>query len=243
MPQIARSSSSETLTITSLAFASPRDAPCLHAITFAQGVPETNHLATQESAARPSSMTNVQSHTLHPLHETHNASSRSSGLASSQEKSTSIRAATPQQGPPSKAAPAARTFFDPWNSSSTGHQRAENRLSGLTSWRVSRNLKLSEQYKGGLSGGGKRVADTVGAGSKDFGKDGRKPNGSWEKGAKGLRIGGQKSLADIWGASKVGKPLPEKHVESIGSCPVEDAVSQHTIKYTDQDQGTSAFYV
>ena len=31
--------------------------------------------------------------------------------------------------------------------------------------------------------------DTVGAGSRDFGRDGRKENGGWEKGAKGLRRG------------------------------------------------------
>lgn len=122
---------------------------------------------------------------------------------------------------PTAAAPARRTFFDPWNSGSTGHQRAENRLSGSTSWRTSRNLKLGEQYKGGLTGG-RRVADTVGAGSEDFGKDGRKENGGWEKGAKGLRTGGQQSLADIWSASKAGKKsdsektalLPELDPES-----------------------------
>ncbi|KAF2115461.1 hypothetical protein BDV96DRAFT_458604, partial [Lophiotrema nucula] len=99
------------------------------------------------------------------------------------------------------AAPAARTFCDPWNSSSTGHQRAENRLSGSTSWRQSRNLKLGDQYKAGL-GGGKRLADTVGAGSETFGKDGRKENGSWERGASGLRPGGQRSLMEAWGAKK-----------------------------------------
>lgn len=109
---------------------------------------------------------------------------------------------------PAIAAPARRTFFDPWNSSSTGHQRAENRLSGSTSWRASRSLKLDKQYKGGLSGGGKRVADTVGAGSEEFGKDGRKENGDWERGAKGLRTGGQKSLAETWTVSKAGKKCP-----------------------------------
>lgn len=98
-------------------------------------------------------------------------------------------------------APPARLFFDPWYSSSTGHQRAENRLSGSTSWRASRNLKLGEQFKGGLAGGG-RVADAVGAGSADFGKVGRKANGGWERGARGLRTGGQRSLVDVWGAAK-----------------------------------------
>lgn len=93
------------------------------------------------------------------------------------------------------AAPPRRTFFDPWNSSSTGHQRAENRLSGSTSWRASRNLKLGEQYRGGLSGG-KRVADTVGAGSTELVKDGRREND---------QSGGQKSLAEVWAASRAGK--------------------------------------
>lgn len=132
--------------------------------------------------------------------------------------STSKRAVRPPPARPTAAAPAVRTFFDPWNSSSTGHQRAENRLSGSTSWRYSRNLKLSEQYKGGLQGGSKRVFDTVGAGSKDFGKDGRKENGGWEKGASGLRTGGQQSLAEIWGASKPSKDNSEqKEIDSMQS--------------------------
>ncbi|KAI0601256.1 BRCA1 C terminus domain-containing protein [Biscogniauxia sp. FL1348] len=57
--------------------------------------------------------------------------------------------------------------FDPWNSSSTGHQRAENRLGASTGWRESRNVKLMSQFKGG-AGGGKRVSDSVGAGSRDW---------------------------------------------------------------------------
>ncbi|CAG5185806.1 uncharacterized protein ALTATR162_LOCUS11408 [Alternaria atra] len=134
---------------------------------------------------------------------------------------TSTRTANPRQPrQPRQTSPAAATapprrFYDPWNSSRTGHQRAENRLSGSTSWRVSRSLKLGEQFKGGRDGG-KRVADTVGAGSEDFGKDGRKDNGSWEKGAKGLRTGGQKSLAEIWAASKVGrKQSQEKDIKGM----------------------------
>ncbi|KAI0896742.1 hypothetical protein F4806DRAFT_438833 [Annulohypoxylon nitens] len=57
--------------------------------------------------------------------------------------------------------------FDPWNSSATGHQRADNHLGRSTGWRQSRNLKLTSQFKGG-AGGGQRVSDTVGAGSKDW---------------------------------------------------------------------------
>ncbi|KAL2757864.1 hypothetical protein ACRALDRAFT_2063057, partial [Sodiomyces alcalophilus JCM 7366] len=55
--------------------------------------------------------------------------------------------------------------FDPWNSSSTGHQRPEVRP--VQGWRDSRNRKLISQFRGGLSGG-ERLSDTVGAGSADF---------------------------------------------------------------------------
>lgn len=134
----------------------------------------------------------------------------SSGQTSFSKRVTTAR---PPASPTAAAAPARRTLFDPWNSSSTGHQRAENRLSSSTSWRASRSLKLGEQYKGGLSGGGIRVADTVGAGSEQFGKDGRKENGGWERGARGLRTGGQKSLAETWNVSKAGrKPVLDKEV-------------------------------
>jgi hypothetical protein len=126
-----------------------------------------------------------------------------SGYASSTAKITTASAIDAGAAPRSK-------FFDPWNSSSTGHQRAENRLNGSTAWRESRNAKLGEQFRGGLGGGVKRVADTVGAGSEGFGKDGRKGNGGWENGASGLRVGGQRSLAEVWGASKGVKGSGEK---------------------------------
>ncbi|KAF2088622.1 hypothetical protein K490DRAFT_39136 [Saccharata proteae CBS 121410] len=93
------------------------------------------------------------------------------------------------------AAQPTRRPFDPWNSASTGHQRAENRLSGSMSWRSSRSLKLNAQWAGGAEGG-KRVADTVGAGSEGFGKDGRTASGGWERGAKGLRERGQLSIRE-----------------------------------------------
>ena len=64
------------------------------------------------------------------------------------------------------AAKPTRDNFDPWNSSSTGHQRAENRLSGSTGWRDSRTTKLQSQLRSG-HGGGRRLADTVGAGAPD----------------------------------------------------------------------------
>ena len=92
----------------------------------------------------------------------------------------------PRNNPPlPKAPPANRSrVFDPWNSSSTGHQRADNNLSGSTSWRVSRTKKLHAQLAAGFSsGGGKEgegLYDTVGAGSKEWGVDGRLENGDWD---------------------------------------------------------------
>ncbi|MCJ1352725.1 MAG: hypothetical protein MMC33_002709 [Icmadophila ericetorum] len=81
-----------------------------------------------------------------------------------------------------------RKTSDIYNSSSTGHQIADNRLTSSVSWRQSRTLKLGEQFRGG-DGGGKRMSDTVGAGSMGFGRNGRKANGGWEKGAARLRKG------------------------------------------------------
>jgi NAD-dependent DNA ligase len=45
--------------------------------------------------------------------------------------------------PPS---PTNHTTFDPWNTASTGHQRAENPYSSTTSWRETRQAKLAIQF-------------------------------------------------------------------------------------------------
>ncbi|KAL9618191.1 MAG: hypothetical protein Q9160_007087 [Pyrenula sp. 1 TL-2023] len=104
---------------------------------------------------------------------------------------------------PGKAPEPTKKWFDPWNSASTGHQTAQNILSGSTSWRQSRSYKLSHQL-GDTSGEGGRYhrADLVGAGSENFGKDGRKANGSWEKGAVGLRERGCQDIRESLGAVK-----------------------------------------
>jgi hypothetical protein len=163
-----------------------------------------------------------------PTPEPPSYDARDAGSRSRPSKATSAKPKA-RQTSPVVAALASRTFFDPWNTSSTGHQCAENRLSGSTSWRVSRNLKLGEQFKSG-NNGGKRVADTVGAGSEAFGKDGRKENGGWEKDAKGLRTGGQKGLAEVWGASKTGKKLSqEKDTNRDVSSKGERTLDQGTI--------------
>ncbi|KAI0206916.1 BRCA1 C terminus domain-containing protein [Astrocystis sublimbata] len=68
---------------------------------------------------------------------------------------------------PPAAEPVFGQQFDPWNSSSSGHQRAENRIGASTGWRHSRNQKLMGQFTGG-AGGGKRISDTVGEGSQHW---------------------------------------------------------------------------
>ncbi|KIW98389.1 uncharacterized protein Z519_00049 [Cladophialophora bantiana CBS 173.52] len=96
-----------------------------------------------------------------------------------------------------------RVFFDPFNSSSTGHQRAENRQSGSTSWRESRTHKLSHQFKDVSGRGGDRhLPDLVGASSENFCEDGRKANGDWQGDARRLRENGWQDIRDLMGGSK-----------------------------------------
>ncbi|KAK7922959.1 BRCA1 C Terminus domain-containing protein [Apiospora marii] len=71
---------------------------------------------------------------------------------------------TPGVSPTKAAQPQFGTSFDPWNSSSSGHQRAENRLGASTGWRDSRNAKLHSQFRGDA----KRVSDAVGAGARHW---------------------------------------------------------------------------
>ena len=107
------------------------------------------------------------------------------------------------QPPLPKAPQPTKIFFDPFNSSATGHQRAENRLSGSTSWRDSRSYKLSHQFRDKTgSGGQSHLSDLVGAGSEHWGKDGRKENGDWEKGAPGLRPKGWQDIRGLMSNTK-----------------------------------------
>ncbi|KAK5169022.1 uncharacterized protein LTR77_006331 [Saxophila tyrrhenica] len=130
---------------------------------------------------------------------------------------------------PKPAKPKISPSWDAFNSSATGHQRADNRLGGSTSWRKSRTLKLHQQFYGG-AGGGKRVSDTVGAGSLDFGKDGRTENGGWVKGASGLRKGGQQSILDAGGV-KVEKDV-ERPAKRVKTGQVDDEATKVTNPFT-----------
>ncbi|KAF2206397.1 hypothetical protein CERZMDRAFT_89334 [Cercospora zeae-maydis SCOH1-5] len=134
----------------------------------------------------------------------------------------------------SLAAKPSKQIFDPFNSSATGHQRAENRLGGSTSWRDSRSLKLREQFSAG-SGGGKRMNDTVGAGSLDFGQDGRTENGGWEIGAKGLRTGGQQSIWESMKVKKEESERPAKRMKTESSTSNPSTVVSPFTPYKKQD--------
>ena len=102
-----------------------------------------------------------------------------------------VDAMAPPAPPCSAAAqPKYSLAFDAFNSSSTGHQRAENRLGGSTGWRNSRNMKLSSQFKSAGTGG-KRISDQVGAGSED-----------WDEKVKALiprevRMGAKRNIRDM----------------------------------------------
>ncbi|KEQ89974.1 hypothetical protein M438DRAFT_263438 [Aureobasidium pullulans EXF-150] len=147
----------------------------------------------------------------------------------------------PPQLPPPVSAKPKRRFFDPWNSSSTGHQRAENNLAGSTSWRESRSLKLRNQFSGGASGGA-RVADTVGAGSENFGKDGRLENGGWIKGASGLRGRGQPSVVEAFRVKKtcVKDTATEKEKAKLDVKEVEEQDPPERPQHVKQDLDTEA---
>ncbi|OAP56619.1 hypothetical protein AYL99_08731 [Fonsecaea erecta] len=107
-----------------------------------------------------------------------------------------------------------RVFFDPFNSSSTGHQRAENRLSGSTSWRDSRTYKLAHQFKDTTGRGGhQHLADLVGAGSENFGQDGRKANGDCQETAQDK---GWQDIRDLMGGTKK-RPSGIILIEDTGS--------------------------
>ena len=132
-----------------------------------------------------------------------------------------------------QAAQPTRKIFDPWNSSATGHQRAENRLAGSTSWRASRTIKLGHQFKAGPQGG-PRYSDSVGVGSKDFGKDGRLENGDWQDGAPGLRESGWQ---DIRGLFSEAKGPNQPHGENIGE--MTGAGRDSITREMDEDPGDS----
>ncbi|KAF4121103.1 BRCA1 C Terminus (BRCT) domain, partial [Geosmithia morbida] len=76
---------------------------------------------------------------------------------------------------PSRAAPSSRLskVFDPWNSSSTGHQRADRQPGSSTAWRASRNAKVNGQFHLGPSGG-PRLSDAREPGSRHVGSGSRR---------------------------------------------------------------------
>jgi len=131
---------------------------------------------------------------------------------------------------PLAAKPKFGDYFDAWNSSSTGHQKAENRLGGSIGWRESRTMKLGSQLKSG-TGGGKRVADMVGAGSDD-----------WDENAKALipkavRERAKTSVWDILSASSQRTGLDKKTVDYAGLNQKDESIKQQDINETRRNGG------
>lgn len=71
----------------------------------------------------------------------------------------------PNPAVPKAALPRHAAKFDPWNSSSTGHQRPDQRPG--TGWRDSRSRKLNGQFRAGGDGGA-RVGDAWGPGAAGY---------------------------------------------------------------------------
>src|ERR1700760_814906 len=90
------------------------------------------------------------------------------------------------------AALPSRIICDPWNVNSNGHQHAENKLSGSVAWRESRERKLAKQFEAGR-GGGIRVADSVGPGASNGGK-----NGAWIESIGHARESGQRTIEECF---------------------------------------------
>jgi hypothetical protein len=103
---------------------------------------------------------------------------------------------------------------------------------------------LRHQFSDGSGRGGERhLSDLVGAGSADFGKDGRKENGDWEKGAPGLRESGWQDIRHLMGVSRKRHNDSQEEVESCvkkqrKSTSTEDASSQSqaTVKVAAKEQ-------
>ncbi|EPS29145.1 hypothetical protein PDE_04094 [Penicillium oxalicum 114-2] len=68
--------------------------------------------------------------------------------------------------------------FDPWNSASSGHQRADSGYLGTTRWRDTRIAKLKQQF-----GGEECTHEKLGVlGDADFAQDGCDGGGDWRVG-------------------------------------------------------------
>ncbi|KAK1246616.1 hypothetical protein MKX08_000418 [Trichoderma sp. CBMAI-0020] len=63
----------------------------------------------------------------------------------------------PPDAPLSRITATRQRPWDPWNSSATGHQRAETQAG--TAWRQSRSRKLNSQFRAGDGSGGERLSD------------------------------------------------------------------------------------
>ena len=111
--------------------------------------------------------------------------------------------APPHRGPvPAASKPKFGDHFDPWNSSATGHQRAENRIGGSIEWWQSRNMKLSRQFRGDVIGE-ERVPGEIGAGSNAW-KNHKENENEKKMASIATNIRGEREELTVEGETSVG---------------------------------------
>jgi hypothetical protein len=128
-----------------------------------------------------------------------------------------------------------REVFDPFNSTSTGHQQADSSISSSTSWRASRTHKLSHQLRDITGRGGARhVSHLVGVGNENLSRDGRKGNEDWGKSAPGLRGDACRDIRDMMQGTR------KKGSEGTAESSTSKKKATTTIEHEDGgSQGTS----
>ncbi|KUL90041.1 hypothetical protein ZTR_02820 [Talaromyces verruculosus] len=105
-------------------------------------------------------------------------------------------------------------IFDPWNTSSTGHQRAENPYSRTTEWRDTRREKLARQFRSNQASARSDVRGTHTLGKED--ERGGEEKGEWKWMSAQEATRNQLGVADIrryMGVSKA-QPQPSSKPES-----------------------------
>lgn len=99
-------------------------------------------------------------------------------------------------------------IFDPWNNSSTGHQRAENPYSRTTEWRDTRREKLARQFQSIQPPARVDAGGSYKVGNEDGGEGKKKGEWTWISAQEATR--NELSVADIRRYMGVSKAQPQQ---------------------------------
>ncbi|RAO71179.1 uncharacterized protein BHQ10_007191 [Talaromyces amestolkiae] len=111
---------------------------------------------------------------------------------------------SPNKKPP-HSQPRNHHIFDPWNTSSTGHQRAENPYSRTTEWRDTRREKLARQFRSDHRTAPSSRDNLTGGG----GGGGRGEEGEWKWMSAHEATRNELGVADIRRYMGISKPHPQ----------------------------------